>query len=456
MNRFSAPDRIGRRLARCVARVLLLFTVLGIAEPALAENTVTRWAEQSLQAVRAANVGTPNAGRLYAMVTVAMYDAVNGIDATRHRFEREHALVPTVGAPRTGSRSAAAAAAAHAVLVAVVPSQQAVLDAALAADLAAAQDGDLVAGEIWGRYVGEQVVALRATDGTETALPMPAGTAVGEHRAAFDARFRNMTPFRCPRHRSLSVGTAARANERCRTRRLSTTSRHSASRTATPSAMPLHSSGSLKEGQRASPAHGSRLSSRSSSEMRTDRSLSDTARIFARVGMAIADGVAASWETKATFFTWRPFFAVREADLDGNPETDPDPTWMPRNISIGASPEWASGLSTFSGAASAVIEAFYFPHRVSFCFATDPAPTARCYNRPSRSGHRGWPVAHLSGHSLSVLERRGSPGRAAHRPRGCAHSPPSLFRPFTDLPALIGRSKGAVRLPSGHAIRACS
>jgi len=29
-----------------------------------------------------------------------------------------------------------------------------------------------------------------------------------------------------------------------------------------------------------------------------------------------------------------------------------------------------------------VIEAFYFPHRVSFCFATDPAPAPRCYNSP--------------------------------------------------------------------------
>jgi len=43
--------------------------------------------------------------------------------------------------------------------------------------------------------VGEQVVTLRATDGTAMALTIPAGTAIGEHRAAFDARFRNMTPF---------------------------------------------------------------------------------------------------------------------------------------------------------------------------------------------------------------------------------------------------------------------
>ena len=94
MNPFSGYDSIGWRRARCVAGILWLFAMIGIAEPALAENAVTRWAEQSLQAVRAANVGTPNAGRLYAMVTVAMYEAVNGIDSARNRFAREHALVP--------------------------------------------------------------------------------------------------------------------------------------------------------------------------------------------------------------------------------------------------------------------------------------------------------------------------------------------------------------------------
>ena len=381
MNQFSGHERIGRRLARSVAGILGFSGLIGIAEPALAENTVTRWAEQSLQAVRAANVGTPNAGRLYAMVTVAMYDAVNGIDAARHRFAREHALVPTAGAPSAGSRNAAAAAAAHAVLVALVPSQQAALDAALATELAAAQDGDVVAGEIWGRSVGEQVVTLRATDGTEMALTIPAGTMVGEHRAAFDARFRNMTPFgvrSIDRYRSgpppaLTSDAYAQAFNDVKTFGQQD---GDAERNA------IAQFWVVEGGTTREPGTWIQALVAIVEQMQTDRSVSDTARIFARVGMAVADGVAASWDTKATFFTWRPFFAIREADLDGNPDTEADPAWTPRNISIGASPEWTSGLSTFSGAASAVIEAFYFPHRVSFCFATDPAPAPRCYHSP--------------------------------------------------------------------------
>ena len=74
-------------------------------------------------------------------------------------------------------------------------------------------------------------------------------------------------------------------------------------------------------------------------QQRTDRSLSDTARLLARVGMAVADTVMLGWETKATHFTWRPVFAIREADLDGNPDTTADPFWTPRNVSIGASPD---------------------------------------------------------------------------------------------------------------------
>src|SRR5688572_24524242 len=134
MNPLSGSSIIRRYATRFIGAAVLA-GIVAMPEPALAGNAVTRWAEHAMQSVRAANVGTPNAGRLYAMVTVAMYDAVNGIDSVRNRFGREHALVPVDGAPGGGSRNAAIAAAAHAVLVALVPSQQAVLDAALADEL---------------------------------------------------------------------------------------------------------------------------------------------------------------------------------------------------------------------------------------------------------------------------------------------------------------------------------
>ena len=45
----------------------------------------------------------------------------------------------------------------------------------------------------------------------------------------------------------------------------------------------------------------------------TVASLADTARLYALVGMAIADAVRSSWRTKHADNTWRPFHAIREA-----------------------------------------------------------------------------------------------------------------------------------------------
>ena len=115
----------------------------------------------------------------------------------------------------------------------------------------------------------------------------------------------------------------------------------------------------------------------------TTDSISDTARLFAMLGMAIADAVIASWETKATYFTWRPTVAIREADIDGNPDTVADPAWTSRIGSVGGSPEYNSGTSTFAGAASQVIESFYCNANLGFCFVTDKATNgARCYLSP--------------------------------------------------------------------------
>jgi hypothetical protein len=257
-----------------------------------------------------------------------------------------------------------------------------VLDAALVQELAAAVDGDAAAGRVWGEQVGAEVVSRRSTDGTQAALLMPAGSGIGEHRAAFDARFRNMMPFGIRSKTPYLPGPPPALTSAAHTRAFNDIKtfgeqdgdpeRNEIALFWLAEANTVRETGSWIQAVVAIVE-----------QQGTDRSLSDTARLFARVGMAIADAVIVSWEVKATYFTWRPFYAVREADNDGNPETVGDITWTPRNTSIGASPEYNSGTSTFAGAASAVIEAFYWPRRISFCFATDGAPNGpRCYSSP--------------------------------------------------------------------------
>ncbi len=270
-----------------------------LPRPAFADNSVTRWVEQAMQTVRDRNIGTPAAGRVYAMVTVAIYDAVNGIDRRRHHGY-EHALVPADGAPVNGNRDAAVAAAAHAVLKGLASAQGPVLDAALAADLAAlgATDKPVVAGRQWGAFVGQQVLALRSNDGTQVAENMPAGTAIGEHRAVFDARFRHMTPFgiasiapySSPAPPALSSAAYAAAYNDVKTfgQQDGDAERNEIA------LFWLAEGGTVRETGTSMQALVAIVD-----QQGTSANLSATARVFALVGMAVADAVAAVWETKA-------------------------------------------------------------------------------------------------------------------------------------------------------------
>src|SRR4030095_4930027 len=58
-------------------------------------------------------------------------------------------------------------------------------------------------------------------------------------------------------------------------------------------------------------------------------SLSENARAFALLNMAISDGLVSAMETKYHYVFWRPITAIRGGVNDGNPSTDPDPAWTP-------------------------------------------------------------------------------------------------------------------------------
>jgi hypothetical protein len=58
-------------------------------------------------------------------------------------------------------------------------------------------------------------------------------------------------------------------------------------------------------------------------------SLSRTARLFALLGMGIADSVAVSWTAKFDYHFWRPGDAIRNASTDGNPATPREAKTLP-------------------------------------------------------------------------------------------------------------------------------
>ena len=52
-----------------------------------------------------------------------------------------------------------------------------------------------------------------------------------------------------------------------------------------------------------------------------DLNLWKSARLFALLNMAMADGYISSFDTKYLYNFWRPITAIRAADTDGNPAT---------------------------------------------------------------------------------------------------------------------------------------
>ena len=57
------------------------------------------------------------------------------------------------------------------------------------------------------------------------------------------------------------------------------------------------------------------------------KTLSENARLFALLSMAIWDGIVACFETKYHFALWRPVTAIRSAQTDRNPKTQADSNW---------------------------------------------------------------------------------------------------------------------------------
>jgi hypothetical protein len=57
--------------------------------------------------------------------------------------------------------------------------------------------------------------------------------------------------------------------------------------------------------------------------------IGDSALLFAMMNLSAADAAINAWNDKYYWQFWRPITAIREAGVDGNPATDPDPAWLP-------------------------------------------------------------------------------------------------------------------------------
>ncbi|MEO6088438.1 MAG: vanadium-dependent haloperoxidase [Umezawaea sp.] len=368
-------------MKKIVMALVLGLAAAGLSAPADAEprlDSVRVWNEFALAAVRATRATDADAARTYAMLNVAIYDAVNGLAGPA----RAHALIPGPG-PRGADPHAAAVAAAHAILVRLDPDRAADYDTRLRADLADLRPGrHRDAGVRWGREVAERVVASRADDGSTPVRSQPAGSGPGVFRAEWSGvQYRNVRPFAVIDPAGYVPGPPPALNSLDYAAAFAEVALLGDAGIPTPDKLATFQFWSLPAGTGQPAGEWVKITLTVSHGL----PLPAKARLMALLTMALADTTIPTVGTKVNYRHWRPTTAIREAETDGTPLTQPNPNWAPRAGSTGGTPEYPSGHSSYSGAAAAVLAGFFCADDVRFTHTTDTAPGGQARTYPSFS-----------------------------------------------------------------------
>ena len=327
--------------------------VLPVASVAYADE-VTNW-----NAILERTVApTPHflQSRSAAIVQLAVFEAVNAIVGDYEPY------LGTVDSPPWASPEAATVAAAHRTLVALHPEATAMLNAERADSLAAIPDGPAKdAGIAAGETAADAILSLRANDGWNIVVPYTPLTDPGHWRptppdfrpAAFVGwgdvtpfAIRDSARFRLDPPPLLHTARYAKDYEEVKALGGVISTSRPADRAdvarfyAAVLPMPLWPAAA----RQASAAQG--------------KTLSENAREFAWLAMAVADSLIASMKMKYHYSFWRPATAIREGETDGNPRTVPDGGWE-SFVFTPPYPSYPGNHASAAGAARAVLEHVY-------------------------------------------------------------------------------------------------
>jgi hypothetical protein len=330
----------------------------------MAGDVVLEWNELLLQSLAAQPPRVP-LSRNMALVHVAMFDAVNAIDRSYEPYYAD------VHASRGSSKEAAAAQAAHDTLTALYPARQAIYDAALAEDLAGISAGLARQGVDVGKEVARQVLELRANDGaTAVATYTPPNNNPGQWQPtppdfspAGNVHHQNVTPFAVESSAQFRPGpppaltSAEYAEDFNEVKSLGRAS--GSTRTAEQTQIGLLWRQALTNHQ---------VWNRIAQDVAEDKglSLTENARLFALMDMALHDGLATSFGTKYHYGLWRPVTAIRRAGEDGNPSTEADPTWTTLHPTTPPYPSYSGNAATIGAVSAKVLAGFLGTDDVAF------------------------------------------------------------------------------------------
>jgi len=92
--------------------------------------------------------------------------------------------------------------------------------------------------------------------------------------------------------------------------------------------------------------------------------IGDSALLFAMLNLSAADAAINCWNDKYYWDFWRPWTAIHRANEDGNPDTDPDPSWTA--LLTAPYPEHPSGHLSGDSAHLEVLHIFFGTDNIRF------------------------------------------------------------------------------------------
>ena len=312
--------------------------LLSFGTTVVAQNVVTDWNAIAITQARASTAPgatSPGGTSLYvAYVQLAVYNAVNAIDGRFQPYKY------TITAPEGASVEAAAIEAAYRVLLYLLPDRAVPLTTSYNASMAAIPDSTAKSsGQLVGQASATSLIALRAGDGRGVPWPYtfpgspvpgvwiltpgtltPATPWVGQMRPfTFDSPDQFLPDEPPP---DLGSETWTRDFNQVKTLGAINSTVRTAEQTEIGLFWTDHTASQY-----------GRMLRGMAVEHNLD--LSDSARLLAMSYTALADSLIGCFNAKYHFSFWRPVTAIRNGDIDGNPDTTADSTWTPLGTTRG-------------------------------------------------------------------------------------------------------------------------
>jgi hypothetical protein len=351
-----------KRLVR-LACMLMLSLFLG--NTAARADAVLDW---NLIAVNTAiaNGQSPFAQARYAaIVQLAVFEAVNAITGDYRPY------LGGIVAPDGASPDAAAIEAAYQVLSTYFPASASTLSTARANSLASIPDGQAKSdGIATGDAAALAMIARRANDGSSPAqFGIPGPAVPGDYQATPSCptvngikvgtffHWQYVTPFGIPSAGEFLIDPppALDSNQYAKpyneVKTVGSASANSMERPQDRANVVLYYAAST-------PTQVFNQVAREVVAQEGPYSLSENARAFALINMALSDGAVTTFLNKYHYNFWRPETAIHAGDTDDNQKTDADPNWVPF-IPAPCFPSYPSAHGTLSGAGAEVMRRLY-------------------------------------------------------------------------------------------------